>query len=72
LGWGLFDQRASEGAYFIGECCRRRGNRRCIAYFLEAIRSAPWLAKAWLRLVQAGPLLVASPPLAGPIPRLQP
>ena len=72
LGWGPFDQRASEGAYFIGECLRRRGNRRCIAYFLEAIRSAPWLAKAWLRLVQAGPLLAASPPLVGPTPGLQP
>ena len=67
-----FDPRASEGAYFIGECCRRRGDRRCIGYFLEAIRAAPWLPKAWLRLVQAGPLLAASPPQVGPIAGLQP
>ena len=61
-----WDQRAGEGAYFIGECLRRRGDRRCMGYFLEAIRSAPWLAKAWLRLVQATPLLLAKPPFLSP------
>jgi len=75
IGWltrKRFDPRASEGAYFIGECCRRRGDRRCVGYFLEAIRVAPWLPKAWLRLVQAGPLLAAGPPWPGPTPGLQP
>jgi glycosyltransferase involved in cell wall biosynthesis len=70
-GWlrvARWDQRAGEGAYFIGECLRRRGDRRCMGYFLEAIRSAPWLAKAWLRLVQATPLLVAKPPSLSPGP----
>jgi glycosyltransferase involved in cell wall biosynthesis len=52
LAWSRFDQRAGEGAYFIGECLRRRGDRRCIGYFLGAIRSAPLLPKAWLRLAQ--------------------
>lgn len=52
LAWNRFDQRAGEGAYFIGECLRRRGDLRCRRYFLEAIRSAPWLPKAWVRLVQ--------------------
>jgi glycosyltransferase involved in cell wall biosynthesis len=69
LGWltrKRFDPRASEGAYFIGESCRRRGDRRCIGYFLGSIRAAPWLPKAWLRLVQAAPLLAASFPRTGP------
>ena len=59
LRWCRFDHRAGEGAYFIGECLRRRGDRRCLVYFLEAIRLAPWLGKAWLRLAQAARLLVS-------------
>ena len=55
-----FDQRAGEGAYFIGEWLRRRGDQRCLAYFLEAIRLAPWLLKAWVRLAQASRLLLAN------------
>ncbi len=62
LGLGHFDQRSGEGAYFIGECLRRRGDRRCLGYFSQAIRSAPWLGKAWLRLAQATPLLLSRPP----------
>jgi glycosyltransferase involved in cell wall biosynthesis len=59
-GWCRFDQRAGEGACFIGACLRQRGDRRCLAYFLEAIRLAPWLLKAWVRLAQASRLLVAN------------
>ena len=51
LAWP--DQRRAEGAYFIGECLRRRGDGRCRLYLLQALWHAPWLLKGWLRLLQA-------------------
>lgn len=47
------DQRRAEGAYFIGERLRRLGDPRCRGYLRQALRQAPWLAKGWLRLLQA-------------------
>jgi len=46
------DQRRAEGAYFIGECLRRRGDGRCRGYLVQALWHAPWLLKGWLRLLQ--------------------
>ncbi|MFZ9620913.1 MAG: glycosyltransferase family 2 protein [Prochlorococcaceae cyanobacterium] len=51
LAWP--DQRSAEGAYFIGECLRRRGDGRCQGYLMQALVQAPWLLKGWLRVLQA-------------------
>ena len=43
----------ARGAYFVGECLRRNGQRaRARHYFNIAIRNCPRHAKAWLRLAQ--------------------
>ena len=51
------DRRRAEGAYFIGECLRRRGDGRCSTYLLQALVQAPWLLKGWVRLLQAAALV---------------
>ncbi len=61
IGRCLFDQRAAEGAYFIGEWLRRKRDRRCMGYLLQAISSAPWFLKGWLRLAQAWVVLMSRP-----------
>ena len=38
--------------YFVGEALRRRGDRRAARYLVESWLSAPWNAKALLRLAQ--------------------
>jgi hypothetical protein len=43
----------ASGLYFIGEALRRRGDPRARLYLRAAIASAPWCAKAWLRLIQS-------------------
>ncbi|MFM1811653.1 MAG: hypothetical protein RLZZ336_591 [Cyanobacteriota bacterium] len=47
------DHRRAEGAYFIGERLRRLGDPRCRGYLRQALLQAPWLAKGWIRLLQA-------------------
>jgi hypothetical protein len=42
--------------YFIGECLRRNGDRRCREYFRQAIGRFPLHLKAWVRLLQAAVL----------------
>jgi glycosyltransferase involved in cell wall biosynthesis len=55
--WPWPDQRAAEGAYFIGERLRRLGDPRCRPYLLQALSQAPWLLKGWLRLLQSAVVL---------------
>lgn len=40
------------GLYFIGECLRRNGDNRSLAYFQESIRVQPFLIKSWIRIAQ--------------------
>jgi len=40
------------GLYFIGECLRRNGDHRALAYFKKAISNSPFLIKAWVRILQ--------------------
>lgn len=49
----LFDAARAEGAYFIAEALRRNGDRRCWAYFREALRYGFWKPRVWLRAVQS-------------------
>lgn len=42
----------SAGLYFVGECLRRNGDDRALAYFKRSIRSSPFLVKAWIRILQ--------------------
>ena len=54
MAWSRWpDQRRAEGAYFIGERLRRLGDPRCRGYLRQALLQAPWLAKGWVRLLQA-------------------
>lgn len=48
--------RRGEGAHFIGELLRRRGDPGCRRYFRQALRSNPFRANTWLRLAQAARL----------------
>jgi hypothetical protein len=50
---GWLNHRRAEGAYFIGERLRRLGDPRSRVYLRQALRQAPWLVKAWVRLLQA-------------------
>ncbi len=54
MAWSRWpDHRRAEGAYFIGERLRRLGDPRCRGYLRQALLQAPWLAKGWVRLLQA-------------------
>ncbi len=48
-----WDGRRAEGAYFIAEALRRNGDRRCHAYFREAIRHGFWKPRIWVRAIQS-------------------
>ena len=48
-----WDGRRAEGAYFIAEALRRNGDRRCGAYFREALRHGFWKPRIWLRFLQS-------------------
>lgn len=41
------------GFYHVGEILRRKGDASCRRYFLRALRSQPWLLRAWIRLLQS-------------------
>jgi glycosyltransferase involved in cell wall biosynthesis len=52
------DERTSQKAkaawlYFIGECLRRNGDKRSLAYLKKSFRTNPLYARTWIRLVQA-------------------
>lgn len=49
-GWIDALSRRGDGAYFIGEALRRRGDIRCRRYLLQALQVAPWRLRSWLRL----------------------
>jgi glycosyltransferase involved in cell wall biosynthesis len=55
--WPWPDQRRAEGAYFIGECLRRRGDGRCRGYLVQALWHAPWRLQSWLRLLQTAAVM---------------
>jgi len=40
------------GLYFIGECLRKNGDAKALAYFREAVHTDPFFLKGWLRMVQ--------------------
>jgi glycosyltransferase involved in cell wall biosynthesis len=48
-----WDGRRAEGAYFIAEALRRNGDRRCRAYFREALLHGFWKPRIWLRSLQS-------------------
>jgi glycosyltransferase involved in cell wall biosynthesis len=48
-----WDGRRAEGAYFIAEALRRNDDRRCRAYFREALRHGFWKPRIWLRALQS-------------------
>jgi glycosyltransferase involved in cell wall biosynthesis len=58
-----WDGRRAEGAYFIAEALRRNGDRRCRAYFREALLHGFWKPRHWLRAVQS--LRLTPPQTAG-------
>jgi len=41
------------GLYFIGEALRRNRDRRARLYLRRAIAQSPFMAKAWIRYLQA-------------------
>jgi glycosyltransferase involved in cell wall biosynthesis len=43
----------ARGLYFVGEALRRNKDNRARRYLHESIRTYPWSARAWFRLVQA-------------------
>jgi glycosyltransferase involved in cell wall biosynthesis len=45
------NSRAS-GLYFVGECLRKNGDDRALAYFRQAISNSPLFLKAWIRILQ--------------------
>lgn len=45
--------RSGDGAHFIGELLRRRGDSRCRRYFLHALHDSPFRANTWVRLAQS-------------------
>jgi hypothetical protein len=55
----FFDGARADGAYFIAEALRRNGDRRCWAYFREALRHGFWKPWIWLRAFQSLLLFVA-------------
>lgn len=46
-------ERPEQGNYFIGERLRRAGDKRCRKYFFAAVRSKPYSARSWIRLLQS-------------------
>ena len=47
------DGRRAEGAYFIAEALRRKGDRRCRRYFGEALLHGFWKPRIWVRSLQS-------------------
>ncbi len=45
--------RRGDGAHFIGEMLRLRGDGRCRQYFIRALRSNPFRLNTWVRLLQS-------------------
>lgn len=45
--------RRGDGAHFIGEMLRQRGDGRCRQYFIRALRSNPFRLNTWVRLLQS-------------------
>jgi len=46
----------ARGYYFVGEALRRRGNPRCRAYLVNAIKASPLSLRSWWRLAQTARL----------------
>lgn len=44
---------AGEGVHFVGELLRRRGDARCVRYFVSALRQDCLRVHTWCRLIQA-------------------
>jgi GT2 family glycosyltransferase len=53
-GCGKPQQKCSAaGYYFVGEALRRNGDAACRSYFLNALRSAPFTPRNYVRLLQS-------------------